>query len=131
MIGANGVDENGDPVSGYILGVGDVKILDADGSFHPGVKTDLIRLLDSVPDNPTRGDAYFNNTHELFIWEFNSWQKITSSILPSTENPENARTADIANAAANDLYGNPIVTKYATKEELSAAIGEVLTQERF
>lgn len=74
MIGANGVDENGDEVSGYILGVGDVKILDADGSFHPDVQSHAVRILDGMPENPNVGDAYFDDG-ALMIRTNSGWSK--------------------------------------------------------
>ena len=58
---ADGVDENNQPVIGYVLGKGDVEIVDADATLTPGETTHYIHVLDSRPDNPRKGDAYVEN----------------------------------------------------------------------
>lgn len=75
MIGANGIDENGDEVSGYILGVGDVKILDADGSFHPDVTSFYMKMFQEQPDEPNIGDAYFEDDI-LKVYDGTQWKDV-------------------------------------------------------
>lgn len=56
-ITANGLDENGERVEGYVLGTADVYILDRDGSITVGETTYYIRLVDSKPATPHKGDV--------------------------------------------------------------------------
>lgn len=54
---AGGVDENGGPVEGYVLGVGDFTVQELDRSVPPGFEADTVRILDARPETPKRGDA--------------------------------------------------------------------------
>lgn len=54
---ANGIDENGAEVDGYILGKGDLEILDADGTITVGETTYYLHLVDSKPATPHKGDV--------------------------------------------------------------------------
>ena len=42
---ADGVDENNNPVNGYVLGKGDVEILEADGTLSPDPSSYYVKLL--------------------------------------------------------------------------------------
>jgi hypothetical protein len=44
---ANGIDENGNAVTGYVLGKGVVEILEADGTITPGIDTHYLHLYDA------------------------------------------------------------------------------------
>ena len=63
---ADGIDENGAPVIGYVLGKGDVEIVDADATLTPGETTYYIHLLQSRPETPHKGDAYVDGG----VWWF-------------------------------------------------------------
>jgi len=49
-ITANGVDENGGNVRGYVLGVGDIKVLELDANAEPDPPRTFIKLYSSIPD---------------------------------------------------------------------------------
>lgn len=72
---ADGIDENGDAVEGYVLGVGDVIIMDMDGIITPGETTWSIHLYDEEPTNPKKGDAYFEND-TLKIYDGSEWKNV-------------------------------------------------------
>lgn len=55
---ASGIDENGQPVSNYCLGRGDVTILEDDGELIPENVTTYTRLLSSEPAQPKEGDLW-------------------------------------------------------------------------
>lgn len=57
-ISANGKDENDNDVTGYVLGKGDVEILEARENTSPGETVYYIHLLEDEPDVPTDGDMY-------------------------------------------------------------------------
>lgn len=75
-ISANGIDEDGNEVNGYILGVGDVEVIQGDNSYRPDIKQVQIRLLDSMPTTPNEGDAYFNEG-QLKIYTNQQWLDAT------------------------------------------------------
>ena len=55
---ADGVDENGNSVNGYVLGKGDIQILEADGTITPGETTYYVHMLSGEPAQPKEGDLY-------------------------------------------------------------------------
>lgn len=79
-ITASGVDEDGNEVSGYVLGVGDVVIIDLDGSIYPSESADIVRIFDSRPENPKTGDVYLDG-NSLMVYDGNAWTKINGEDL--------------------------------------------------
>ena len=57
-ISANGKDENDNVVTGYVLGKGDVDIMDARDNVNPSKTVYYIHLLEDEPDVPMDGDMY-------------------------------------------------------------------------
>lgn len=74
-ITASGVDEDGNEVSGYVLGAGDVVIMELDGSIYPSESADYIRIFDKQPTNPKKGDAYLDGI-ALMVYDGNAWTKV-------------------------------------------------------
>lgn len=105
----------------YILGRGDLYILDGDAIPSPGDVSWTVRLLSSKPENPKDGDAYFDGDGTLLVYSGGEWRNtipsakvptkvseltndagyITSvQVKPSTEN------AGYAENASKALYAN-------------------------
>lgn len=55
---ADGIDEHGNPVQGYVLGKGDVEIIAADGTITPTETTHYVHLLSAASATPKDGDMY-------------------------------------------------------------------------
>lgn len=55
---ADGIDENGNPVNGYILGKGDIYILDADSTLTPTPTTYYLHLTNSDDTELKKGDVF-------------------------------------------------------------------------
>jgi len=58
VIIADGTDENGASVTGYVLGRGNVTILDDDGILQPDAKRYYVRMLSADTENHYEGDLY-------------------------------------------------------------------------
>ena len=54
---ADGTDENGDAVTGYVLGVADFAVATFDIAPAPGETSYALRYFDSVPNPPHKGDV--------------------------------------------------------------------------
>lgn len=56
---ASGIDEDGEPVSGYVLGVGDLAVckLFPAPAPDPGEKAYILRYFDTAPESPKKGDV--------------------------------------------------------------------------
>lgn len=68
-IKADGIDENGNNVSGYVLGKGDVIVLSKDGSVMPEQEITYVHLLSSLGEDPREGDIYPEGDG-YYIWQF-------------------------------------------------------------
>lgn len=55
---ANGTDENGNAVNGYVLGKGLIQILDADSALKPDQPLKYVHLFNEEPTSPKDGDLY-------------------------------------------------------------------------
>lgn len=82
---ANGItvtakDEDG---KDFVLGRGDLYILDGDAIPSPGDVSWSVRLLDSKPENPKDGAAYFSEDGTLLVYSSGEWR----NTMPSTKVP--------------------------------------------
>lgn len=136
-ITASGVDEGGNEVSGYVLGAGDVVIIDLDGSIYPSESADFVKIFSSKPENPKTGDVYLDGI-ALMVYDGNAWIKVggvvpdpnnkgwalnatnanTASYASHAENSENANYATYAFRAGHDNNGNDFSQTYVTKLEV-------------
>ena len=136
-ITASGVDEDGNEVSGYVLGAGDVVIMELNGSIYPSESADYIRIFDEQPTNPKKGDAYLDGI-TLMVYDGNAWKKVggvvpdpnnkgwalnatnanTASYASQASNSENANYATYAFRAGHDNNGNAFSETYVTKAEV-------------
>ena len=69
---ADGVDEIGKPVTGYVLGVGDVVVLERDKGIEKLVQKYAMRYLNEPPTNPSIGDL-LNLNGNVRIWDGSKW----------------------------------------------------------
>lgn len=69
---ADGIDENNLPVSGYVLGVGDVVVLPRDKGIEKLVDRYAVRYLNEPPVNPSIGDM-LNLNGNVRIWDGSKW----------------------------------------------------------
>ena len=116
QITADGVDEEGNAVTGYALGVGDVYVLERDGTITIGAKTYTFHLFqDNAPTNPKPGDVFvFDGVCKYYDGE--AWRPFAESVavVPPSTNPADAGKAADAKATGDALAARP------TKSQLDA-----------
>ena len=86
---ASGTDENGEAVSGYILGKGDIEILEADGTLNPDAPSYYVHLLSAQADAPKEGDMY-PTLSGYMIWQGGEAHAL-NRIQPYIENEDGYR----------------------------------------
>lgn len=84
---ANGItvtatDEDG---KDFVLGRGDLYILDGDAIPSPGDVSWTVRLLSSKPESPKEGDAYFDGDGTLMVYSDGSWRNTMPSATVPTK----------------------------------------------
>ena len=72
---ADGVDENNLPVTGYVLGVGDVVVVPRDKGIERLVDRYAVRYLNEPPTNPSIGDM-LNLNGQFRVWDGSKWVSI-------------------------------------------------------
>ena len=91
---ADAIDENGDPVTGYVLGFADFAVYLRDMTIEgaEGVKY-YAHLVDSIPEHPKKGDlANFDGVYKLYNGE--AWISLGADI--AAQYAEEARLAKVA-----------------------------------
>ena len=78
QIVADGIDEDGNPVNGYVLGVGDVFILDDDNDVSRLVGKHAVRYLDDVPAVLCVGDM-LNHNGFVKLFDGEKWIELGGS----------------------------------------------------
>jgi hypothetical protein len=106
------VDENGNAVSNYCLGKGNVEILNADGTLSPDAPSYYVHLFDEQPTAPNEGDMW-PTSGGFVIWQDGEAHALGGSI-----------TVDSALSTTSE---NPVQNKVVTEalaEKLSRAEAE-------
>ena len=82
---ANGITVTAKDEAGkdYVLGRGDLYILDGAAIPAPGDVSWTVRLLDKKPENPKEGDAYFDEDGTLLVFSDGAWR----NTMPSSKVP--------------------------------------------
>lgn len=151
-ISANGKDENDNVVTGYVLGKGDVDIMDARDSVNPSKTVYYIHLLEDEPDVPMDGDMYkkdgnyvvYQNCVEtqLGVSQENMESYVDQTVEDAVEKVEEkipTKTSDLENDSgfitSNDIPTIPTKTselendsQYVTTAEVNTAL--VLKQDK-
>lgn len=78
---ADGKDEDGNDVTGYVLGKGDVYILENGTELSRLVGKIAVRYMDEIPDVPTKGDL-MNSNGELRLFDGEDWLVISTTEPP-------------------------------------------------
>ena len=95
---ADGTDENGDAVTGYVLGVADFAVATFDIAPAPGETSYTLRYFDNVPNPPHKGDvATVGGT--LKYYDGTAWQPFAGVPSPSTSAPQMDGTASAGSSA--------------------------------
>ena len=76
---ADGLDEQGQEVRGYVLGCGDIYIMDRDVSIQKNIEKYNVRYCDELPTNPVKGDVIYHNGN---VRLFNGSEWLTIGLEP-------------------------------------------------
>lgn len=69
----------------YVLGRGDLYILDGEALPAPGVVSWTVRLLSSKPESPKDGEAYFAEDGTLMVYSGGDWRKTSPAVTVPTK----------------------------------------------
>ena len=71
---ANGIDEEGQEVTGYVLGIGDVFVLERDSTISPSDDDEYytVKYCEETPTNPQKGNLIIED-EIVKIWDGEEW----------------------------------------------------------
>ena len=105
---ASGTDENGATVTGYVLGKGDVEIMDADGTLNPGEIKYYVHMLSAESSTPKEGDLWRGDDDAWYIYQDGqAWPVGDDSGLINQLSAEVQTKADLS--AIPTVHGDYIV----------------------
>lgn len=80
---ADGIDENGSAVNGYVLGVGDYIVLERDSRItEKDIEKFYVKFVEQLPDNPNIGDTILDNGW-LRIYDGQNWSEKPHIYVPT------------------------------------------------
>lgn len=80
QIVADGTDEKGNERTGYVLGAGDLEIIDNISSAEPIEHQIMLSLKSELPENPSTGDICKDPEDGLYkIYQFGQWNALGQS----------------------------------------------------
>ena len=84
---ANGITITAQDEAGkdYVLGRGDLYILDGEALPAPGDVSWSVRLVEKKPENPKDGDAYFAEDGTLMLFSGGEWRKTSPAVTVPTK----------------------------------------------
>ena len=84
---ANGITITATDEAGkdYVLGRGDLYILDGAAIPAPGDVSWSVRLVDGKPESPKEGDAYFAEDGTLMVYSGGAWRKTSPAVTVPTK----------------------------------------------
>jgi hypothetical protein len=82
VVTASGVDEDGNTVTNYVLGAGDLYVQNLDGTIAPETNAAKMFFFDTTPTSPKIGDTTFISG-TMNIWNGTAWQPVAQTSDPS------------------------------------------------
>ena len=81
---ADGIDENGSNVNGYVLGVADYIVLERDSTISDkDIEKFYVKFVEQLPDNPNIGDTILDNGW-LLIYDGKNWSEKPQIDIPTS-----------------------------------------------
>ena len=111
---ADGTNENGEPVTGYVLGCGDLYILNRDASIAADDDKWYVRYCETVPTNPATGDLVIDNGTVLF-YNGASWINLSGA-------------DDKVDKAAFETFEECTLSDVATQREVRETVQTMLAK---
>lgn len=97
---ASGVDEFGASITDYILGKGDVEILNSNSIIEAGLDANTIKIFNEQPTELNNGDAWFDNGR-LVVYQDNTYHYLGSEFIPTNEQIEALNSGITASKVSN------------------------------
>lgn len=114
VITASGIDENEHPVSGYVLGVGDIEVMDCDTSLNPIANSYLMRIFETRPQTLNNGDVFIDADGSLVVnlngelHETVSFQEV-EAMIPTKVSDLTNDAGYLTSVSWNDIQNKPSI----------------------
>ena len=119
---ADGLDEQGQEVSGYVLGCGDIYIMDRDVSIQKNIEKYNVRYCDELPTNPAKGDLIYHNGN---VRLFNGSEWLTLGLDPQIIEGIDNKINEVASSIPTKTSQLQNDSNFATNASVDEKIGGV------
>lgn len=121
---ASGIDENGNPVSNYVLGKGLVEILETDGTITPGQDMAYVHLLSIPSEKLKEGDMWQGADGVWYIYQGGVTYRIDQQAAAEATSASSTADAAMAQARAAALLATSIDTKIPAQASSSNQLAD-------
>ena len=131
---ASGIDENGNPVSNYVLGKGLIEILEGDGTITPDAPFYYVHLLDQPPETPKEGDLWQGADEIWYIRKGTANKQLDKVAMDVAETASSTASAAMeAATSARDIASSAmsLATNINTKIPAQATTSNQLADKAF
>lgn len=97
---ASGVDEFGASITDYILGKGDVEILNSNSIIEAGLDANTIKIFNEQPTELNNGDAWFEDGN-LVVYQDDTYHYLGEKFIPTNEQIEALNSGITASKVSN------------------------------
>lgn len=118
---ASGIDESGNQVNDYVLGKGDIEILDSTGVPTPSSHSYFVHLLSAESEDPKEGDLY-PTLSGYMIWQDGAARPLVN-LSDYYQKTETSSAIELEDAFANVSVD---LTDYPTRSDVSSDISAAL-----
>lgn len=97
---ADGIDERGEPVTGYVLGMADFAVFTRDMTIESGGTVWYVHYFDEPPANPVKGDLAPTPLGGLQIYNGTAWMPVALPSVTSVNGQTGVVQLDASNVGA-------------------------------
>lgn len=119
---ANGTDQDGNEINGYCLGIGDIVVIDRDGSYYDSGTVHYLHLLSAESAEPQQGDIYHDGS-TFKIYDGSEWKPTGNSVIDLSAyakkqwvEDKHYTTSSYVDSAVSSKADISSLTGYATKQ---------------
>ena len=119
---ASGKDEDGNEVNGYVLGCGDVIVINRDVNATKDIEKFYVKWNDELPTNPAKGDLIYHNGN---VRLFNGSEWMTLGLDPQIIEGIDNRINEVASSIPTKTSQLTNDSDFATNASVDEKIGGV------
>ena len=126
---ASGKDEDGNDVNGYVLGCGDVIVINRDVNATKDIEKFYVKWNDELPANPVKGDVIYHNGN-VRLFNGSEWLTlgIEPQIIEGIDNRINEVESSIPTKTSELVNDSDFATNASVDEKIGGVTSSIPTK---